>query len=334
MKVARLHAAHDMRLHEEAKPIPGEHEALVRITAAGICGSDLHWYAEGGIGTASLSQPLCPGHEFVGVIDSGPQKGKRVVIEPSDGCGECEVCLAGHPNLCQNGRFAGYGTTDGAFRDYAAWPTHLLFPLPDDINDVDGSVLEPLCNGLQAIDLGHVRAGKTVAIFGCGPIGLLTMQAAKAAGATRVFATDKLAHRREAAGRLGASDVFEADGSEVKKIMQATGGRGVDIAFETAGHNDALANATIVAVPGGRVVIVGIPVDERTVFNASICRGKGLSIMLQRRSHPVYPRAIRLVRSGLVDIHALVSHEFPLAEATHAFEFAEKRGGLKVVIKP
>ena len=334
MKAARLHKARDLRLHDEPAPTPGAHEALVRITASGICGSDLHWYAEGGIGTAMLSQPLVLGHEFCGVVESGERRGQRVVIEPSATCGVCEFCLAGHTNLCQNGLFAGYGTTDGAFREYIAWPEHLLFPMPDNLTDADGSVLEPLCNVLQAIDLGHVRAGMTVAIFGCGPIGLLTMQAAKAAGVTQIFATDKLPHRMEAARRLGASDVFAADGTETKQVMQASGGRGVDVAFETAGHNDALAAAIATAIPGGRVVMVGIPVDERWVFNASVARSKGLSIMIQRRSHPVYARAIRLVQSGLVNIRDIVSHEFPLSDAVNAFDFAEKRKGLKIVIRP
>jgi len=334
MKVLRLHAPHDLRLHDEPIPEPGAHETLIRVTAAGICGSDLHWYAEGSIGTARLTQPIVLGHEFCGVIASGERQGQRVVIEPSDGCGVCEQCHAGHPNLCQNGRFAGYSTTDGSFREYAAWPTHLLFALPDDLTDADGAMLEPLCNALQAIDLGHVRAGQTVAVYGCGPIGLLTMQAAKAAGATQVFATDKLSHRLEAARKLGATDVFVADGSEAEAVMKATNRRGVDVAFETAGHNDALSTATLTARPGGRIVIVGIPVDERVVFNASVVRGKGLSLMVQRRSHPEYPRAIRLVQSGLIDLRSVVSHQFPLSDGASAFAFAEKRGGLKVLICP
>jgi len=334
MKALRLHAAHDLRLHDEPIPVPKQDETLVRITAAGICGSDLHWFSRGSIGTASLSQPLVPGHEFCGVVESGKDKGKRVIIEPSDGCGVCDQCLAGDPNLCQNGRFAGYSTTDGAFREYAAWPNHLLFTMPDNLTDVEGAMLEPLCNGLQAIDLGHVKAGKTVAVFGCGPIGLMTMQAAKAAGATQVFATEKLPHRIEAARRMGATEVFVADGAEDKAILNATGGRGVDVTFETAGSNEALRAAINTTIPGGRVVIVGIPLDERTEFNASTARGKGLSILLQRRSHAEYRRAVRLVESGLVDVRSVVSHEFPLSDAVNAFTFAEKRSGLKIVVLP
>jgi L-iditol 2-dehydrogenase len=334
MKAARLHGARDLRMHDEPAPTPSVGQALVHITAAGICGSDLHWYAEGGIGTASLTRPLVLGHEFCGVIESGKRRGQRVVIEPSDGCGQCEQCHAGHPNLCQHGLFAGYGLTDGAFREYIAWPEHLLIPIPDSISDAEGAMLEPFCNGLQAIDLGHVHAGMFVSICGCGPIGLVVLQAAKAAGATTILMTEKRPHRIEAARRLGATDVFVADGTETKAIMKATGGRGVDVAFECAGHNDALAVCMNVARSGGRVVIVGIPIDENTTFNASVARAKGLSIMMQRRSHPTYAQGMRLVQAGLANIRDIVSHEFPLADTVKAFEFAEKRKGLKIVIKP
>lgn len=334
MKVLRLHAPHDLRLHDEPMPVPSGNEVLVRVTAAGICGSDLHWYAEGTVGTASLVKPLVLGHEFCGVVESGDMRGQRVVFEPSDGCGHCEQCHAGHPNLCQRGRFAGSGPTDGAFREYIAWPRELLFALPDSVSEREAVMLEPFCNGLQAIDLGHIHAGMDVSICGCGPIGLVIMQAAKAAGAATVLMTDKLAHRLEAARRLGASDVFMADGTETKAVMAATGGRGVDVAFEAAGHNDALAVCTNVTRPGGRVVIVGIPVDENTTFNASVARGKGLSYMLQRRSHPEYPRTLRMLKSRLIDIGPIVSHEFPLTDAVRAFDFAEKRKGLKIVLRP
>ena len=334
MKAARLHAARDIRLHDEPTPVPAAGEALVRVTAAGICGSDLHWYAEGGIGTAELSQPLVLGHEFCGVIESGSRRGQRVVIEPSRGCGHCEQCHAGHPNLCQQGLFAGYGTTDGAFREYAAWPEDLLIPLPARFSDAEGAMLEPFCNGLWAIDLGHVHAGMAVSICGCGPIGLVVLQAAKAAGATTILMTEKLPHRIEAARRLGATDVFAADGTEAKAIMEATGGQGVDVAFEAAGHNDALAVAVKAARAGGRVVILGIPIDENTAFNASVARSKGLSIMMQRRSHPVYAQGMRLIEAGLADIGSIVSHEFPLTDIANAFAFGHRRGGLKVVIRP
>lgn len=308
----------------------------MRVTAVGLCGSDVHWFAEGGIGDARLARPLVLGHEFAGVIESGERRGERVAVDPAVPCGACEFCQEGNPNLCAALRFAGHGTEDGALREFMAWPTHCLHPLPDSLTDADGAVLEPLGVAIHAVDLGHIRPGMTVGVFGCGPIGLLVLQVSRAAGATRLLATDKLAHRLEAARSLGATAVFQAaDGQEAADVVGATAHRrGVDVAFEAAGENQAVEAAIEAARPGGRVVLVGIPVDDRTAFTASTARRKGLTIKLSRRMKHVYPRAIRLVESGMVDVRPLATHRFPLEEIDQAFSVAERREGLKVIVEP
>ena len=334
MQVVRVHGAGDLRLHDEPMPSPGSGESLVRVTAVSICGSDIHWFAEGGIGDARVKQPLVLGHEFAGMIASGERSGERVAIDPAIACGECEFCLEGNPNFCTSMRFAGHGTTDGALREYLAWPTHCLFRLPGSVGDAEGALLEPLGVGIHAIDLGHLRPGMSVGILGCGPIGLLMVQLARISGATHIMATDKLPHRLEAAKLFGATDVFQAEGGqEIAQILSATHQRGVDVAFEVAGENDAVETAIAVAKPGARVVLVGIPADDRTAFDASTARRKGLTIKLVRRMKHTYPRAISLVKHGLVDVHSLVTQRFPLTEATPALVEAEKRSGLKVVIE-
>jgi threonine dehydrogenase-like Zn-dependent dehydrogenase len=185
------------------------------VTAVGLCGSDLHWFSEGDIGDARLQEPLVLGHEFAGVIENGERRGQRVAVDPAVPCSGCEFCLEGNPNLCADLRFAGYSTEDGALREYMAWPTHCLHPLPDSLTDADGVMLEPLGVAIHAVDLGHLRPGMTVGVFGCGPVGLLVLQVARVAGATHVIATDKLPHRLEAAQSLGATAVFQAtDGRE------------------------------------------------------------------------------------------------------------------------
>jgi len=174
----------------------------------------------------------------------------------------------------------------------------------------------------------------TVGVFGCGPIGLLVLQVARAAGATRLIATDKLPHRLEAARSFGATAVFQAtDGQESAEVLAATNGRGVDVSFEVAGENEAVETAIAAAKPGGRVILVGIPAEDRTAFTASLARRKGLTIKLSRRMKRVYPRAIRLVESGMVDVRSLVSHRFPLEEFNRAFSIAHRREGFKVVIE-
>jgi L-iditol 2-dehydrogenase len=326
-----------LRLHDEPPPAPGPGDLLVRVTAVGLCGSDLHWVSQAGIGSERLRRPLVLGHEFAGVIDSGERQGQRVAVDPSVPCGACELCRAGHPNLCPALRFAGQGTEDGALREYLAWPSFCLHPIPDSLNDADGAMLEPLGVAIHAVDLSHLQAataGRTVAVLGCGPVGLLILQLARVMGAARLIATDTLPHRLEAARSL-AAEAFQADGGrEAGEIAAAAGGQGVDIAFETAGENEAVEVAVASLRPGGCLVLVGIPADDRTAFSASVARRKGLTIKLSRRMKHTYPRAIHLVETGAVDVRSLVTHRFPLAQFDRAFDVACRREGLKVIVEP
>jgi L-iditol 2-dehydrogenase len=333
MNVIRLHAPNDLRLQFEPLPQPGPGETLVRVNAVGICGSDLRWFSEAGIGDVKLQQPLVLGHEFVGVIAEGPQKDIRVAVDPAVPCQICEFCRQGNPNLCTHLRFAGHGQEDGALREYVAWPDKCLFPLPDSLSDADGVLLEPLGVAIHAVDLGKLKVGMTIAVLGAGPIGLLIQQLARLSGAQTVFVTDVLHHRLVAARSLGATKAIHAiKGNEVPEILAATGGRGVDVAFEVAGENEAVEAAIAAVKPGGRVVLVGIPADDRTSFSASLARRKGLTIKLVRRMKLTYPRAIQLVESGQVDVRSLVTHHFPLEKAQEAFTTAQRREGLKIII--
>ena len=310
-----------MRLRDEPQPVPGPDESLVRVTAVGLCGSDLHWFGEAGIGDAVLRDPLVLGHEFAGVVEGGPLDGRRVAVDPAISCGACAQCLSGNRNLCPNVRFAGHGANDGGLREYLTWPTRLLVPLPDSISDAGGAVLEPLGVAIHAFDLGHVRVGASVAVVGCGPIGLLLVQVALAAGAATVVAVDPLPHRLEAAQSYGAVPVPDA-------VPE------VDVAFEVAGADDAVRTAMRAARPGARVVLAGIPANDATTFPAGLARRKGLSLVLVRRMKDVYPRAIRLVEQGHVDVDSLVTHRFPLERAQEAFVSASARVGLKCLVEP
>lgn len=330
MKAIRLHARADLRLSVEPVPVAGVGEKLVRIRSVGVCGSDLHWFSEGSIGDAKLEHPLVLGHEFAGETEDG----QRVAIDPAIACGHCEYCEQGHPNLCDNMIFAGHGEHDGAMREYTSYPTRCLFPIPDSLSFADGAMLEPLGIAIHTVDLGKVKAGMTVGVFGCGPIGLLIIQMAKLSGAANILATDKLEHRVEAAKRFGASQAFSVgDNSQLNEMRAATNVRGVDVAFEAAGAQAAIDDAFAAVRPGGKVIIAGIPDDDKTFFSASLARRKGLTIKLVRRMKHTYPRAIELVSKGLVDVRSLVTHRFPLEQASEAFRVAELREGLKIIIE-
>jgi L-iditol 2-dehydrogenase len=334
MRAVRLHGVREVRVSEEPVPAPAAGTSLVRVTAVGLCGSDLHWYDQAGIGDSRLDRPVVPGHEFAGVIETGPRRGERVAVDPAIPCESCRLCRTGHRNLCPAIRFAGHGTFDGALRDYLAWPTSLLHPLPEPLSDPEGALLEPLGVALHALDLGHLRLRASVAVIGCGPIGLLLVQAARAAGAGTIVATEPLPHRRRAAEKLGADHAWDADGDALAERVAATAGLGVDVAFEVAGTDPAVAAAMIAARPGGRVVLVGIPDQDSTTFPASVARRKGLTIAMSRRMNDTYPRAIELVRRGVIDLASLVTDRYRLADAPAAFAAAVSRRGVKTVVEP
>lgn len=334
MKALRLHGVGDLRLADEPTPVPGPGEELVRVTAVGICGSDLHWYHESAIGEAVLTQPLVLGHEAAGVVASGPRAGLRVALDPQVPCASCETCAAGQGHLCPRVRFLGHSVTDGALREVVAWPAANLVPLPDAIDDVAGAMLEPLGVGIHALRLARVRPGDSVGVFGSGPIGLLLIQLARVAGATTIVATDRLPHRVEAARRLGARAVLVAGGAERELLLDATGGRGVDAAIEIAGEDDAIETAIALARPAGKVVVAGIPAGDYSQIAASIARRKGLDLRFSRRMNRVYPRAIALLEAGLVDVGSVVSHRFPITDSGAAFRTAARRDGLKVIVEP
>jgi L-iditol 2-dehydrogenase len=328
MRVARLHGARDLRLSDEPAPQPRPDESLVRVEAVGVCGSDLHWYEDGGIGSSTLGTPLVVGHEFAGVVEDGPLAGRRVAVDPAIPCERCELCREGHPNLCPQVVFAGHGSCDGGLSQYLSRPTHRLHPLPESLDSVAGAMLEPLGVAIHAVDLGHVGIGARVAIVGCGPIGLLIQDVCTAAGATIALAVDPLEHRRAAAARAGAEAAI------APREIDTWDEPEVDVVFEAAGTDDAVGVALRAARPGARVVLAGIPSSDETTFSASVARRKGLTLVLVRRMKEVYPRALRLVEAGAVEVQSLVTHRFPLERVSEAFEVAAARDGLKVVVEP
>ncbi len=317
-----------MRLHDEPAPDPQPGEVLLRVTAVGLCGSDLHWYQNGSIGSTAMDAPLVLGHEFAAVVASGPRAGVRVVVEPADSCGACESCVAGHGELCDDIRFSGQTPTDGALRTWMAWPERLLVELPDRLTDVEASLLEPLGVSLHALDLAGLRPGMRAAVVGAGPIGLLLIRAIRAVGIHDIAATDLLPHRVDAARASGAPSTWLAGKDEPPPLA-------FDAVFECAGTDEALAAAFRLARPGGRVVLVGIPGSDRTSFQASEGRRKGLTLVFCRRMRPGdLSRAVDLVAAGTVNLRGLVTDVFQLAEGVAAFEALASRRGLKVVVRP
>lgn len=331
MKAARLHGIGDLRVG--AEPQPGEPPpgwSLLRVTSVGICGSDLHWFVDGGIGENRIEHPVVPGHEFAAVAMTGPYAGRRVAVDPAIPCQKCEICLAGQHNLCPTVQFAGHGSVDGALQEYLLWPDQLLYPLPDELSDDAGALLEPLGVAIHAVRVSHLRPGADVLVIGAGPIGQLVVQVARKQGAARVFAVEPLVHRRLSALGAGADAVWSsADGADA--VLDATDGRGVDVVIEVAGSDSAIGTAVAASRPGARVALAGIPSEDASSFPAADARRKGLTFAMVRRMLDTYPDAIEMACNG-IDLDALVTDRYALTDAAKAFIAASERRGDKVVV--
>jgi L-iditol 2-dehydrogenase len=331
MIAARLHGIGDLRVAVEPDPEPPPPgSSLLAVTSVGICGSDLHWFTDGGIGENRIEHPVVPGHEFAAVARTGPYAGRRVAVDPAIPCEICEMCRRGYRNLCPSIRFAGHGALDGAMREQLLWPDHLLHPLPDEISDDAGALLEPLGVAIHSVELARVHLGSDVLVVGAGPIGVLAMQVARQSGARRVFAVEPLPHRRLTVLRSGADAAWSPQ-EAADSVLDATNGGGVDAVIELAGTDAAIETAVQAARPGATIALGGIPSEDRSSFIASTARRKGLTFTMVRRMNDTYPRAIALA-SSVIDLDALVSNRYPLAAAPAAFAAAAVRDADKIVV--
>lgn len=350
MLAARLHGPRDLRIESIPEPgDPGPEHVKIKVTAVGICGSDLHNFLDARIGDTVISQPLILGHEFAGVVlvvgenardgeDNPLRVGQRVAVDPATPCGRCEMCQAGHPNLCRRLHFCGLYPDDGSLQEQMIVEAHTCFPVPDSISDAGAALLEPLGVALHAVDLGKLKLARSVAIIGSGPIGLLITKLARLSGADPIYTFDCFPWRAAKAKEMGATEAWTVtpDLDPVKVIHDVTDGRGVDVVFEAAWADHSIAQAAEMARLGGRVVLVGIPSDDQINMKHSTARRKGLTIMMSRRMKHTYPRTIQLVTTSPepIDLDSIVSHRFPLAEAAKAFALnvAYTDGVQKIVI--
>ncbi len=333
-----LHGAYDCRVGEIPPPVTKPGKVVVDVKAVGLCGSDLHYYKDGGIGAAAISAPFVPGHEFAGTLavdveSRGMVRGQIVAVDPATPCHHCEWCAAGHHNLCPGVEFLGAPPFNGAMTRSLAVPISSLIALPAGMSAQQGAMLEPLGVCVHALDLANVPLDRSVAVVGCGPIGLGIIQLLVAWGCRAIHAVDPLAHRATFAQALGVTTAG-ADGSD---LLDATGGRGCDVVIEATNSPDAMNAAVRVAKIGARIVLVGIPDgDAYTGLTASEWRRRGLDIRFSRRMGDVYPRAVELVRSGRIDVDALVSHQVSLDATPDAFarHAAGADGVIKTVVLP
>jgi L-iditol 2-dehydrogenase len=335
MQAAWLRGEGAIGLRERATPIPHGDEARVRIAFCGVCGSDLHRF-RGDLPLISVT----PGHELSGVVDAvGPdvsnlKVGDRVAVEPLVPCRACRYCNSGHHQLCPRAEFLA-ADVDGGFAEYVVLPELMLHRLPPAVSLAQGALAEPLAVALHALRLGAVGRGSTVCVLGAGTIGLLTLQAARASGATRVIITARHAHQAELAGTLGADAVVDSDADVAEEIVRLSDGEGVDCAIETVGgHAPTPAQAVDATGRRGRVVIVGAfaapqPFDFRTLVTKELTLVGSHTYDYGPDLHRDFEVALALTASGTINLDRFVDRQFPLTNIDDAFQAAmQKRDGL------
>ncbi len=324
---------------------PGE--VIIQIEACGVCGNDARLYRwDEGFFTKIVGPylPVTIGHEGCGrIVELGAgvegfKSGQRVVMEATITCGRCYLCLEGKSNICVNSQHIG-AHRSGAMAEYIAVPQQLIYPVPDSLRPAEAALLEPLSVGVHGLERMPVKVGNTVAVVGPGAIGLLLVQAARAAGADRiiVLGTSRSQRRLDLARSFGADEVIITDQEDWgRKVADITDGRGVDQAFETAGPGRAVLDALLATRKGGQVCLVGANDDPPQLQTYTMLRGKEIDIFTARGRTPLtWERSLRLVASGCIDFGPLTGDRVPLAEAVAGFErHSTDRDIIKLIVEP
>jgi L-iditol 2-dehydrogenase len=343
MLVAELVAQRQFRFNEVPIEDPGPGEVQVRVNAVGICGSDLHSYAEGAIGDTPCEYPMVLGHEPAGTVlktgagVGGWSRGDRAALEPALYCYHCEFCRSGRHNICANIRFLSNPGAPGFFREFVNLPVANLLAIPPALSHDLATIVEPLAVAMHSMKFAAIQPGETVAVFGAGPIGLLTLACLKAAGAGRIWAVEPVSHRRELALQMGANAALDpAQLDAARQILADTAHRGVDCAIDCAAREDTTNAAIRAARNGGRVVLTGIHSAAFVPFEVSPMRRKELAIFNVRRSCHESHEALSMLTSQMSLFAPLVTHTRPLDALPAAFTLTEHYadGVGKMVIRP
>jgi L-iditol 2-dehydrogenase len=330
MLVAELVAQREFRLSEQSIEDPGPGEVQVQVGAVGVCGSDLHSYAEGAVGDTPCEYPMVLGHEPSGTVVkagtgvTGWSAGDRAALEPAVYCYHCEFCRSGRHNVCANIRFLSTAGHPGFFRERVNLPATNLVALPKTLSLEMATLVEPLAIALHSLKFVELQPGDTVAVFGAGPIGLVTIAALKVAGAGRIVSVEPVPHRRDLARLMGADIALDPGEIDVARQIQSdTGGRGVDCAVDCAAKEDTTNQAIRAARNGGRVVLTGIHSGVFVPFEVSPMRRKELAIFNVRRSNHESDRALEMLAHRVEWFAPLVTHRRPLTEIAEAFRITE-----------
>lgn len=336
MRAVRLTSVGTMALTEVEKPRPARGEVLVKVLAAGICGSDRHMFK----GEYPTAIPVTLGHEFCGLVEdfgegvTGLARGDLVTVDPNIACGRCRACANARPNLCEALQAVGV-TRDGGFADYVAVPERQAFVLPPGLDPVHGAFCEPLACCLHAMDKAAIRPGDSVAILGGGVIGLLMVQLARLSGAGRIVLVTRQRSRREAAIRLGATHAFEPGADQAFGAVLAASKGGVDVTIECAGVPETFQSGLRMTRPGGTFVLFGVtPAGVEVPVLPFDLLVREIDLRVAYLNPFTHQRAAGLIADGALELDSLVTRTIPLDAVASVVGHPPEAGEIKVVVRP
>jgi L-iditol 2-dehydrogenase len=342
MKAMMLTGIREMEMQEVPTPsILNDRDVLIKMKTLGVCGSDIHYYVSGKIGSQVVQYPFTVGHEGAGQVEAVGENvtkvkpGDRIAIEPAMPCWECDQCLANRPHTCRNLRFLGCpGQAEGSLSEYIVMPETSCFKIPDSMSYDQAAISEPLAIGVYAVKQSIPMKGAKVGILGFGPIGMSVLLPVMAMGAKEVYVTDKIDERLKIASECGAKVTANAETEDVVAKITGEVPELLDVVFECCGQQEAIDNAVDLLKPGGKLMVIGIPEFDRWSFPVDKSRHKELCIQNVRRQNEAVQPALDMMEKGEVKVEAMATHRFRFEDSRDAFDLVAgyKDGVMKAMI--
>ncbi|MBP8605303.1 MAG: alcohol dehydrogenase catalytic domain-containing protein [Phycisphaerae bacterium] len=343
MKCQQLTGIRQMRMVR--LPVPAltrPNDVLLKIQYVGVCGSDVHYYETGRIGSQIVAYPFTVGHECSATVEDfgagvcGLEKGQPVVVEPAVSCGQCDQCRTGRPHTCRALKFLGCpGQIEGCLCEYIVMPAECCFPTKGNLTLQQGVLCEPFAIGLYAVSLSGLRKGQTAAVLGTGPIGLSCLVGLRHQGAARIYGSEKIPQRCSIAKTAGADWVGNPDNEDIVRAILNQEPDGIDVVFECAGQQETLDQAVKILKPGGKLMLIGIPRQDTIHFSPDQIRRKEIAILNVRRQNHCTQKAIDLLADGRVNLDFMITHTFSFDQTQKAFDLVSgyRDGVVKALIR-
>ncbi len=328
MKAMLLTGIDQMQMSDVPDPvIENDTDVLIKMAAVGVCGSDVHYYVSGRIGSQVVRYPFTVGHEGAGVVEkiapavTNVRPGDRIAIEPAVSCRQCDQCKAGRRHTCRKLKFLGCpGQIEGCLCEYIVMPQECCFKIKDSMTFEQAAISEPLAIGVYAVKQSIPIAGAKVGILGAGPIGLSVLLPARAQGAEKIYVTDKIDDRIKIAKDAGADWADNPDKQNIVEDILKEEPNGLDVVFECCGRQEALDQALELLKPGGKLMLIGIPAVDRISFTIDKMRRKEICVQNVRRQVDCVQDALDMIDDRSIDVDFMATHRFSFDKTKDAFD--------------